>query len=149
MTYFIDFYGTLFDTDAFERYDRERLPGEYAPGELSRFLYPDAVGFLHEKGNSAMVLTSASEAEFGAIIKSALYGIPRIAVIYTNNALKGDFIAPHIAMYGQSPVFVDDSVSQLENMAYRCPNVGVHQMCRDRGTGDGRWPVVHALPELP
>lgn len=149
MTYFLDFYGTLFDTDAFERYDRTRAPGDYLPGELSQFLYPDVHGFLIDKGNSAMVITSASEREFGAIVKSALYGIPRIAVIYTSNVPKGDYLEPHIDMYGQTPVFVDDSVSQLANMATRCPNVHVHEMRRDNKGADGRWPIVTALPQLP
>ncbi|HEX2792479.1 MAG TPA: hypothetical protein VHO23_02075 [Candidatus Paceibacterota bacterium] len=150
MTYFIDFYGTAFDTAAFDAYRKARpAAGEYAPGELAPFLYPDARGFLLDKGNSAMVLTSASEADSGSLIKSALHGIPRIAVIYTNGAMKGDYLAPHIDMYGQSPVFVDDSADQLANMAARCPNVRVHEMRRDGGAGSGSYPVVSALSQLP
>lgn len=149
MTYFLDFFGTLLDIHAFDGYERMRPAEEYAPGELSQFLYPDVKGFLLDKGNSAMIITSATEAAFGPVIKSALHGIPRIAVIYTNGAGKGDYLAPHIDMYGQSPIFVDDSIDQLANMTARCPNVRVHEMRRDGGAGDGRWPVVTALSQLP
>lgn len=146
--YLLDFAGTLFDLASFEMYARPS-DGPYAPGELSRFLYPDARSFLMEKGNSAMIVTAADKVADANFMQSALEGIPRIAVMYTNGVLKGDFLAPYIGMYGASPIFVDDSVSHLESMAEQCPQVRLYEMRRDGGAGDGRWPVIHALAELP
>ncbi len=150
MMYLIDFAGTLFDTATFDTYMKSREGGmAFAPGELAQFLYPDAAGFLRDKGNSAMVITAMDKEEGAGIIESALSGIPRIAVMYTAGKAKGEYLAPHISMYGASPVFVDDSIGQLENMSVLCPGVNVFQIIRDEAKGDGRWPVIHTLSELP
>ncbi|MES2995155.1 MAG: hypothetical protein V4681_03935 [Patescibacteria group bacterium] len=150
MMYLVDFAGTLFDTAAFDAYMKGREAEQpFAPGELAQFLYPDAAGFLRDKGNSAMVIT-AMDKEYGASkIENALSGIPRIAVIYTAGKAKGEYLAPHISMYGTSPVFVDDSVEQLENMSSACPGVQVFQILRDGTKEDGRWSSVRTLSELP
>ncbi len=142
--YLLDFAGTLFDFAAFEEYDRSRSSGPYMPGELSRFLYPDARSFLIEKGNSAMIVTAADKIADANFMQSALDGIPRIAVMYTNGVLKGAFLAPYISMYGTSPIFIDDSPSHLASMTQECPQAQLFEMRRD-----GRWPVIHALAELP
>lgn len=82
-------------------------------------------------------------------VESAITGIPRISTIYTNDVRKGDVIGPHIGMYGASPVFVDDAPIELEIFEARCPGAQIFEMRRDGGVGDGRWPVIHSLTELP
>jgi len=150
MMYLVDFAGTLFNLTSFEAYERARdhaMP--YAPGELSQFLYPDTHGFLLDKGNSVIIVTAADKEADANFMQSALHGIPRMSVMYTNGKLKGEHLAPYIGMYGQAPVFVDDSSDHLASMEQRCPGVQLFQMCRDGSEGDGRWTVVHALAELP
>jgi hypothetical protein len=134
MMYFSDFYGTLC---------------KYGSTEL----YPDGASFLREKENSVIIITSGNPTADGGTIKNAIAGIPRMSVIYTEGVRKGLFLAPHIAMYGASPVFVDDSTEELESMQRECPGVQLFQMCRDTTAGhthdEDRWPVVHSLSELP
>lgn len=149
MMYLIDFAGTLFDIEACEAYERARTPGSFAPGELSQFLYPDAVSFLREKENSVIIVTAADKVADADFIQSALHGIPRTSVMYTNGLLKGEYLAPHISMYGSSPVFVDDSPNHLASMAMHCPNVQLYEMRRDQKSGSGPYPVIHTLSELP
>ncbi len=171
--YFLDFDRTTFDADAFTPYLRQKFAGRpvatlgsvafatamndlviegtlaFAPGELSQFLYEDAGRFLRDKENGVMLITYGNVALQKAKVESALYGIPRISTIYTNLVRKGEYLAPHIGMYGQSPVFVDDSLEELEIFATKCPSARVFEMRRDGGAGDGRWSVIHTLTQLP
>lgn len=173
MMYFLDFDRTCFDTDAFITYLKAHpvarsLQGgteqEYAralntavlqgalsfgPGELSQFLFEDAARFLRDKENGVMLITYGNAAFQKAKVESALHGIPRISTIYTGDVRKGDFIAPHIGMYGATPTFVDDTVLELEIFSASCPGAVVYEMRRDGGAGDGRWPVIHSFNELP
>lgn len=139
MLYLVDFAGTLFDIDA---YRREK-------GDPAHFMYSDAATFLREKENSVFIITSMNKEQHGEFIQSALSGIPRMSVMYTNGKLKGEFIAPYISMYGESPVFVDDSIDQIASMALHCPRVQLFEMRRDTAMGDGRWPVVRNFSQLP
>lgn len=171
--YFIDFDRTAFDTDSFIEYVKTHpvastyasLSGTelakalnasvlektltFVPGELSRFLYEDAARFLRDKENGVMLITHGNEALQRAKVESALYGIPRISTIYTGDVRKGDYLAPHMGMYGQSPVFVDDVPDELEGFATHAPDAQLYEMRRDGGGGDGRWQIIHALSELP
>ncbi len=170
--YFLDFDRTTFDTDRFTEYLRERFVGTgvaelsgaafsshmdtlvgegtltFAPGELSPFLYEDASRFLRDKENGVMLLTFGNPAFQKAKIESALHGIPRITTIYTGDVRKGDFIAPHIGMYGQSPTFVDDSALELEILSARCEGARIFEMRRDNAPADGRWEVLLNLSSL-
>jgi hypothetical protein len=172
MMYFLDFDRTTFDTDSFivylqkhpiagkftelnelglaQRLNEAVLSSEltFAPGELSQFLYGDAARFLRDKENAVMLITFGNPALQKAKVESALYGIPRITTIYTGDVRKGDFIAPHIGMYGQSPVFVDDSATELEILSMRCPGARVLEMRRDGATPDGRWEALSDLSSL-
>lgn len=171
MMYFLDFDRTVFDTDAFIAYMREResdladmslsdlgeslnqraLRGalSFSEGELTRFIYEDAGRFLRDKENGVMLITFGHPVLQKLKIENALHGIPRISTIYTNLVRKGEYLAPHIGMYGQSPVFVDDSLEELEIFATKCPSARVFEMRRDGGAGDGRWSVIHTLTQLP
>lgn len=173
MMYFLDFDRTCFDTDAFIEYlaahpsskkyvklseqelghalnqDAEDKLLVFAPGELSQFLYQDASRFLRDKENGVLLITYGNTHLQRAKVESAIYGIPRISTIYTGDVRKGDFIAPHIGMYGSTPVFVDDSTEELKILSTKCPGAQVFEMRRDGGVGDGRWPVIKSLTELP
>lgn len=173
MMYFLDFDRTVFDIDTFIEYlNTHSIAGQWShlpemefagmlntavaegvlsftPGELSQFLYQDAARFLRDKENGVMLITYGNAALQRAKVDSALTGIPRISTMYTGEVQKGDFIAPHIGMYGAAPVFVDDTVLELEILSARCPNASLYEMRRDGKPGDGRWPVIHSLSELP
>lgn len=139
MMYLVDFAGTLFDIEAYER----------EKGDPSRYLYPDAATFLREKENSVLIVTAMDKERDEEFVQNALAGIPRMSVMYTSGKPKGEFLAPYIGMYGASPVFVDVSVDQLASMALHCPQTQLFEMRRDAREGDGRWPVVRSFPELP
>jgi hypothetical protein len=127
MTYFVDVYGTLIDgaTDT---------------------PYGDTAEFLRMLGNEAILISSADDK---GPIEAALTGIPRLTIILTNNQLKGEFLAEHPHLVTASTLFVDDSPSQLASVSERFPDVRIFEMRRDGKDGDGRWPVVHSLSELP
>lgn len=172
MRYYLDFDRTLFDTDSFYVYLAERpelkeaakLPvtefGDelnrlakeglltFAPGELSHFLFQDAVSFLREKENAATIITYGNAAFQEIKVKSALMGIPRMSVMYTNEVRKGEYLAPHTHLH-TGAVLTDDAVAELEILAEKCPSLKLFEMRRDGGEGDGRWPVIHSLAELP
>lgn len=148
MMYLVDFFGTVFNHHAFNT--AVGMRDSYEAGELAQFIYPDAATFLREKENSAMIITSGSKVHDGSLVQSALHGIPRTSVIYTEGVPKGEYLAPFIDLYGTSPVFLDDSSEQLASMATFCPKVQLFQMCRTpEQKGDGRWPVIRTLSELP
>lgn len=171
--YFLDFDRTVFDTELFfeslkdhpiagpvytraqgdHKMMRQTLletPGFiFSPGELSRFVYEDAARFLRDKENGVMLITYGAEGFQKAKIESAIHGIPRISTIYTGDVRKGAYIGPHIGMYGATPVFVDDAPLELEILAVHAPNAQLYEMRRDGGAGDGRWPVIRSLSELP
>jgi hypothetical protein len=171
--YFLDFDRSAFDTETFTAYLRTKLIDPevsnlsttelglamnaliqegivtFAPGELSQFLYEDAARVLRDKENGVMFITFGNPAFQRAKVESAIYGIPRISTIYTGDMRKGDFIGPHIGMYGATSVFVDDTPVELEILAARCPQAVLYEMRRDGGLGDGRWPVIRSLSELP
>lgn len=171
MRYFLDFDRTVFDTDAFVRHLAERpdigaLANEetalaalleerakdgtlsFAPGELSSFLYPDAAAFLREKENAVTIITFGNPALQELKAKSALFGIPRMSVMYTGGVRKGEFLAPHTHLH-EGAIAVDDSPLELEQLASACEPIVLYEIRRDGNAGDGRWPVVRSLAELP
>lgn len=172
MTYFLDFDRTIFDTDAFIAHllakpDIERLRHEseeelgrilddlvkagavsFAPGELTPFVYPDVPEFLRMAGNSAVILTYGNPALQKLKVENALAGIPRVSALYTQ-VRKGEFMRDRIAAYGSETIAVDDRDFELESLAAECPKTRLYEMRRDSAAGDGRWPVIHSLTELP
>lgn len=172
MRYYVDFDRTIFDTDAFITYLKDRddtkahteLPEmelaavldamavegslRFELGELSRFLYPDAASFLREKENAVTIITFGNKHLQEIKIKSVLYGIPRMSVMYTGDVRKGAYLAPHTHLHADA-LLIDDSPLELEVLARECPSLALFEMRRDGGAGDGRWPVVGSLAELP
>ncbi len=173
MIRFLDFDRTLFDTDAFKEYlltradtreiiatDENGLAREldmratagalaFAPGELAPFVYPDAPEYLRAAGNEAVIVTFGNPALQKVKIESALAGIPRVSVLYTGDEMKGPYMRERYERYGSSPLFVDDTPLQLASLAEECPKLSLYEMRRDGGKGDGRWPVIHTLSDLP
>lgn len=129
MRYYLDFVGTVFDAD-------------------KQHLHVDAASFLREKENAATIITSGEKVPFEPIVKGALEGIPRMSVIYTEGVKKGRFLAPHTHLHADA-LLVDDSPAELEVLASECPGLALYEIRRDGGAGDGRWPVVRSLSELP
>lgn len=169
MTYFLDFDRTMFDTDTFKEWlwEREGLSAlspedqlaeiyrraeagtlVFLPGELSRFVYQDAAAFLREKENSVTVITFGNSALQGLKTKSAFHGIPRVSVMLTGEVRKGDFLAPHTHLH-DGATLTDDAAVELEIVARTCPGIQLFEMRRDGKEGDGRWPVIRSLQELP
>lgn len=172
MRYYVDFDRTIFDTEAFKEYVKA-LPGNeelqayagsdlgpaivalanerglsFEPGELSRFLYQDAATFLREKENAVTIITFGDKGLQEAKAKSALHGIPRMSVMYTGDVRKGEFLAPHTHLH-KDAILVDDAPLELEAVAAGCPGLALYEMRRDGGAGDGRWPVITTLSQLP
>lgn len=162
MRYYLDFDRTLFDTDAFKAWlvtDRNIPLAEvearcnegtltFAPGELARFLYPDAAAFLREKENAVTIITFGNRELQERKAQSALFGIPRMSVMYTGDTRKGNYLAPHTHLHAGA-VLVDDTPLELEILATECPGLPLYEMRRDGREGDGRWPVIRSLAELP
>lgn len=171
--YFLDFDRTVFDTDGFfdslehhplvsqlyveaegNHMQMQRLllalPNfSFAPGELTPFMYEDAARFLRDRENGVMLITYGHQEFQKAKVESTIFGIPRISTIYTGDVRKGEYIGPHMGMYGPSPIFVDDAPLELEVLAVHAPNAQLYEIRRDGGEGDGRWPVIRSLSELP
>ncbi len=171
MRYFLDFDRTIFDTEAFKVYVKE-LPGNEAlnacsleevgpaivalanegkisfePGELSKFIYQDAATFLREKENAVTIITFGDKLLQEMKTKSALYGIPRMSVMFTGDVHKGDFLSPHTHLHNDA-LLVDDSPRELEVLQTTCPGLIPYEIRRDGGEGDGRWTVIRSLSEL-
>ncbi len=171
--YFLDFDRTLFDTTAFLSYLGKKLAVptleessyearvstmieafesgklSFEPGELSQFLYSDVSEFLRIEGNEAVIVTYGRSDLQKLKIQSAVHGIPRISVLYSEYLPKGEFLAPRYKSYGGIAIFTDDNCEQLDSVSKECEDIKVYEMRRDGMPGDGRWPVVHSLSELP
>ncbi|MES2931086.1 MAG: hypothetical protein V4682_00110 [Patescibacteria group bacterium] len=170
MIYFLDFDRTMFDTDAFIRDMRSKdasldscTPPElttlleervkegvlsFQPGELATYVYPDAAQFLRDKENAVTVITYGPRALQEAKTKSAFHGIPRVSVMYTDLVRKGPFLAPHTHLH-RDAVLADDTPEELALLTEACPTIRLFEMRRDGGPGDGRWPTIRTLAELP
>ena len=172
--YFLDFDRTLFDTNAFIEFLRVR-PGieslftdeknmpiaqtlgrmseegafSFSAGELARFVYPDVPEFLRMLGNEATIVTSGNPVFQKIKIASALAGIPRIFVLYVDDESKGSFLALRHARYGGAQIFTDDRIVELESVSEHCPSIRLFEMRRDGVSGDGRWPIIRSLSDLP
>ncbi|MDE1966136.1 MAG: hypothetical protein KGI41_02765 [Patescibacteria group bacterium] len=121
----------------------------FAPGYLSRFVYKDVPELLRGLGNEAVIITYGEYERQRAKVESALSGIVRLTVLYTKDVPKAGFLASWPGYNGQKAVFVDDRVAELEALGARFPALALYEMRRDGKKGDGRWPVLRSLAELP
>lgn len=118
----------------------------FSPDELAGFLYPDTAGFLAR--HDCTVVTYGVEAFIKAKVISALTNVRVTDIVYTHRK-KGRTLK-RLTEEGDGPfAFVDDAAFQLESVAAWCPGIALYEMRRDGLPGDGRWPVVRSLEELP
>lgn len=172
MTYFLDFDRTLFDTSAFLAYVLERdnlsrllslsevematelnsLTAKgllvFAPGELDRFMYPDANDFLRKNHGNCAVVTAGNVELQKAKLESAFHSDPSLPIFYNGDERKGTFIARMIDSYEEPLVFIDDKISELDSVALHCPQVQLYEMRRDGASGAGTHTVIHSFNEL-
>lgn len=121
----------------------------FAPGELSHFLYADVSEFLRMMGNEAIIVTYGEPERQKIKIESALSHIVRRTVLYIDMKSKAEFLSTWPGYYGQEAVLVDDRPQELEALMNAFPALKLFEMRRDAREGDGRWPVLHTLSDLP
>lgn len=121
----------------------------FTPGYLARFLYPDVAEFLRMLGNEAIIITYGDLTRQKAKVESALAGIVRVTTLYTQERSKAEYLEFWPGYNGEESIFVDDRVAELEALSQKYPNLRLYEMRRDGGEGDGRWPVVRSLNDLP
>jgi len=138
MTIFLDFDGTLFDTEKFRDFLLKRgnspEPYKFDTEELAQFLYSDTKSFLQGAGEHNLVLVTAGDEAFQrAKIKSS--GITEFfnELLFTGEEAKGEVIKEMLSKESNllPAIFVDDRVSQLESVATLCPEVQVVRMMRE------------------
>lgn len=173
MTYFLDFDRTLFDTSAFLRYIIERdglerlLPLSevemaaelntlaadgrlaFAPGELTRFIYPDAEKFLGKNHASSVIVTAGNVALQKGKLESTFHEEPIPRIFYNGDERKGTFIARMIDSYPAPRTFIDDKPMELDSVALHCPEMTLYEMRRDGGAGSGAYTVIRSFDALP
>lgn len=121
----------------------------FPPGVLARFLYADVPEFLRALGNEAIIVTYGEVERQRIKIESALAGIPRITALYTGTVMKSDFLRTWSGYNAGPSLFVDDRPAELEGLAATFPDMKLYEMRRDGKEGDGRWPVIYSLTDLP
>lgn len=121
----------------------------FSPGELGRFVYPDAFEMLRSLGNEAIIITFGEVLRQKAKVESALANVVRVTVLYTGDTMKGEFLKTWPGYYGQEAIYADDRAYELEVMAKAFPLMRIFEMRRDQKEGDGRWPVIRTLNDLP
>lgn len=119
----------------------------FTPGELTEFLYPDAVIFFETHAKDCTIVTYGVRAFITAKVATALADVPLSDIVYTHRK-KGPVIKRLIEGKEGPFVFVDDAHFQLESVSRWCPNVTVVEVRRDGHPGDGRWPVITSFTEL-
>lgn len=172
MNYLLDFDRTLFDTDAFKRalLVRPELAGfspleemdlaaelntrsregrlAFAPGELAEFLYPDVRPFLEAYRDRVRIVTFGNPDLQRIKIESALAGLPAIEYWLTHEVRKGAYLA-NCELGGDPHALIDDAPLELEILDASCPHIEGIEIRRDGAPGDGRWPVIQSLADLP
>lgn len=124
--YFLDFKDTIFDP-------RARAP------------YADAPEVLRALGNEAVIVTRDPE----PFVRESLKEVVRLTVLSVGGASKASYLKTWPGYTGAPAVFADDSPSELAELAEAFPAMKLFEVRRDGGTGDGRFPVIRTLAELP
>jgi hypothetical protein len=151
MTYFLDFDRTLFDTYAFKKKFGMFLSLEepYLQHlDLKGYVYPDVPSFLATYSKSSTIVTFGVRMFLIAKVTDALSTFPTERVVYATRG-KGHVIRKLTANKKGPFIFVDDMHFQLESVSKMCPEVKVYEIRRDGREGNGRWPVIRSLEELP
>ena len=141
--------------ELWEEIDQWYAEGGYTlkPGELSRFMFPDALDFLRVHGASSIIVTSG-----GASIKfqkdkitsaGAAGEVAEVCYLSGRSLSKGPKILSLCERYEPPFFFIDDLVEQLDQVAAAVSGVSLFEIRRDGKEGSGRYPVIHSLDELP
>ncbi len=120
----------------------------FAPGELSHFVFPDAVRFLGAHGNESVILSYGHEAWIKSKLGSALAGLSIERVIYAHDREKGIALQPLLKDFVPPYAFVDDLAAQLDSVRTHCPEVSLYEMRRDGKPGSGTHSVIRSFDEL-
>lgn len=137
--------------EVWEKLNRLCVEGKllFAPGELSRFVFPDVSHFLLRHGSESVVLSYGHEAWIKSKLESALLGLPIERVVYAHDREKGVALEPLLKDFTSPYVFVDDLATQLDSVALHCPQVQLYEMRRDGKAGAGTHTIIHSFDELP
>lgn len=153
MKYFLDFDRTIFNTPAFKKSLARRQAFLLRLGllrvtqeEMRSFLYPDVPGFLET--HDCTIVTYGVRAFITAKVTSAVGNLPVRDIVYTSRK-KGRTIRRLAAAMEGPFTFVDDAHFQCASVQAKCADVDVFEIRRDDRAGDGRWPVIRSLDELP
>ena len=173
MTWFLDFDRTIFDTDRFIRYVhtnhfRSHGLGEGAigkiwneqvesgklkffPGELTSFLYQDALKFFKRYPGKCVIMTYDNLALQKAKIKSSFFEVimPEPEVLYTLQQRKGHFLENILKRFTMPYRFVDDSVDELSLVGESGMGVEIYEMRRDGKVGGIDYPTLKSFDDLP
>ncbi len=118
----------------------------FPPGHLSRFLYPEVLSVLEVLATDAVIMTYGDIELQRVKIKSALPGLVA-RVIYTGDKSKAVVLAEE--GFTGTALFIDDRAVELAACAASFPELTLFEIRRDGRPGDGRWPVIRSLQELP
>lgn len=122
----------------------------FEPSELRPFVYPDVFERLRVIGAETVILTFGERERQRIKIESGLADVSVREVHYIEQGSKAEFlVAAGSSKKDESTIFVDDRPVELEAMAIAFPETMLYEMRRDGGAGDGRWPVIRSLTELP
>lgn len=121
----------------------------FAPGELSKFVFPDAAEFLKRNGNDSVILSYGHKSWIRAKIESSLSDLPVQTIVYAHDREKGIALKPILNDFKPPYIVVDDLASQLDSIKEHCPEVSLFEIRRDGEVGSGRHTVIHSLLELP
>lgn len=135
---------------AWKKLDEAVVDGRlsFAPGYLSRFLYGDVLEGLSTLGSNAAIITFGNRRWQQAKVESALPECG-LDVVYVDSSFKAEAFAVMEGFVAENSVLVDDRVAELAAVAEALPALQLFEMRRDGREGDGRWPVIRSLSELP
>jgi FMN phosphatase YigB (HAD superfamily) len=121
----------------------------FPPGALEKYLYTDAAEALRRLGNAAVIVTFGEPDRQKAKVESALARVAPVTAVYTGTASKAEFLSTWAEYHGEEAVFVDDRVHELAALSAAFPSMRLYEIRRDGAEGDGRWPVITSIAELP
>jgi hypothetical protein len=83
-----------------------------------------------------------------AKVTDALRDFTLADIVYARRS-KGHVMSRLIDELEGPYTFVDDMHFQLRSVSKKCPDVEVFEIRRDGKEGNGQWPVIRSLNELP
>lgn len=149
MIFFLDFDRTLFDTEKFyNALERALIVPEdvLSISDIKNFLYADSLPFLDERkvaGDSLILAsrgtiiiqkTKAEQSGILAYLSDALYVEPGTS---KGSAIQA-YLAEHPVVEGEKAFFLDDTITELEEVQKQCPSVQSVRMRRASARNAGQ-----------